>query len=57
MQISSLISSANFKPLQIPSKTESKNEGKPVPNLRENGHPNKDPDSFAAILELTKQKQ
>lgn len=57
MQISSLISSANFKPLQLPSKAEPKNEGKPASSLRENAPTNKGSDSFAVILELTKQKK
>lgn len=56
MHISSLISSANFKPLQLPSKAEPKNEGKHASHLRENALTNKGSDSFAVILETTRQK-
>ena len=59
LNISSLISSANFKPLILSQKIDPAQEGKTLPGTRENGKMDvtKGTESFAVILELAKQKK
>lgn len=57
MNISSLISSANFKPLNLIQKAEKKSEGEPLPCPEGKQDTSKGTEDFAVILERTKNRK